>query len=166
MKAKWLEAIVAASFLAPLGASAAEKPRKIEISVTANGFEPARVNVKKGEPLELVVTRKTDDTCAKEIVIPDENIKAVLPLGKPVTLAFTPQRNGEIRYACGMNMVTGVLVVASNESGGSSGTSRMESGREQQGMQGMPGMREERHGGTVGNMHCGCMHRGASSHDS
>ncbi len=166
MKAKLLVALVAASFLAPLGASAAEKPRRVEISVTANGFEPARVNVKKGEPLELVVTRKTDDTCAKEIVIPDENIKADLPLGKPVTLAFTPNRSGEIRYACGMNMVTGVLVVASNESGGTSGTSRMEGAGERQGMQGMPGMREERHGGTMGSMHCGCMHHGAGSHDS
>ncbi len=165
MKAKLLVALVAASFLAPIAASAAEKPRRIEISVTANGFEPARVNVMKGEPLELVVTRKTDDTCAKEIVIPDENIKADLPLGKPVTLAFTPNRSGEIRYACGMNMVTGVLVVASNEPPGDAGTSRMQGARGEQGTEGMPGMAGDRHGGAMG-MHCGRMHRGAGSHDS
>lgn len=114
MKEKWLVGVVAALFLAPLGAFAAGQARTIEIAVTAKGFEPARVKVAKGVPLKLVVTRKTDDTCAKEIVIPDENLKADLPLNKPVTLSFTPTKSGEIRYACGMNMVSGVLVVASN----------------------------------------------------
>jgi plastocyanin domain-containing protein len=86
----------------------------VEIAVTANGFEPSQVNVKEGEPLKLVVTRKTDDTCAKDIVIRDADIKAELPLNKPVTLQFTPGRAGELKYACGMNMVTGVLEVASS----------------------------------------------------
>ena len=85
--------------------------RTVDLAVTTRGFEPARVKVAKGGPLKLVVTRKTDDTCAKEIVIADENIKADLPLNKPVTLNFTPKRAGELKYACGMNMVTGVLDV-------------------------------------------------------
>lgn len=96
----------------PIGATlAAGQPKTIELAVTRRGFEPARVKVKKGEPLRLVVTRKTEDTCAKEIVIPSENITAELPLDKSVTLTFTPKRSGEIRYACGMNMVSGVLEV-------------------------------------------------------
>jgi hypothetical protein len=32
--------------------------------VTDKGFEPNNVTVKKGKPLHLVVTRKTDQTCA------------------------------------------------------------------------------------------------------
>ncbi len=98
----------------PTAALAAEA-KTVEISVTEKGFEPARVKVTMGEPLKLVVTRKTDDTCAKQIVIPDENIKADLPLNKPVTLSFTPNRSGEIRYTCGMNMITGVLEVSSSD---------------------------------------------------
>lgn len=107
----WVGVVMAAVVGAPQGSVAADQPRTIEIAVTAKGFEPSRVKVAKGEPLKLVVTRTTDDTCAKEIVVPDENIKANLPLNKPVVLSFTPKRTGEIKYACGLNMVTGVLDV-------------------------------------------------------
>jgi plastocyanin domain-containing protein len=97
-------------------ALAAPEQRRIEISVTVKGFEPARVEVVKDQPLQLVVTRKTDQTCAKQILIPDANIKADLPLDKPVTFSFTPKRSGELKYTCGMNMITGVLQVTSRDS--------------------------------------------------
>jgi plastocyanin len=167
MKTRWLVGIVAVSFLAPLGAFAASQARTIEIAVTAKGFEPARVKVKKGEPLKLVVTRKTDDTCAKEIVIPDENIKADLPLDKPVTLSFTPKKSGEIRYTCGMNMVSGVLQVASSDEGASPATSGDERRGDMRGMHGMSGMVMKDHvGAATHGMSCGCMHRGTRSNGS
>ncbi len=97
--------------LTAANAAAAAKPRVVEMSVTAKGFEPSRVKLVKGEPVKLVITRKTDDTCAKEVVIPDESIKADLPLGKAVTVSFTPKRTGEIRYSCATGMVGGVLDV-------------------------------------------------------
>lgn len=131
MNAKWCVGVMlVAVFGAPRGTVAAEQPRTIEIAVTANGFEPAHVKVTKGQPLKLVVTRKTDDTCAREIVIADENIKADLPLNKPVTLSFTPKRTGEIKYACGMGMITGVLEVASRDGsdGKMSGEGRVKMG--------------------------------------
>jgi hypothetical protein len=68
-------------------------------------------SVRKGEPVKLVVTRMTDKTCAKEIVIKDQGLREALPMGKALTLSFTPQKSGEIRYACGMDMISGVLVV-------------------------------------------------------
>jgi plastocyanin domain-containing protein len=86
-------------------------PRIIDMTVTKRGFNPARVAVQKGEPVRLVVTRETEQTCAKEIVISDAGVREKLPLDKPVTIEFTPQKTGEIRYACGMDMVSGVLVV-------------------------------------------------------
>jgi hypothetical protein len=98
-----------------ISTSAADKVRTVEIAVTENGFEPARVRVMKGEPLKLVVTRTTDKTCAKEIEIHDANIRADLPLNKPVTLTFTPQVDGELKYTCNMDMITGVLEVASRD---------------------------------------------------
>jgi plastocyanin domain-containing protein len=85
--------------------------RRVEITVTDKGFEPDRVAVKKGEALELVVTRKTDDTCAKKIAIPGAKVKAALPLNEAVTLKLTPAKVGELKYICGMDMVSGVLVV-------------------------------------------------------
>jgi plastocyanin domain-containing protein len=126
MRAVWWVgvAVLSSVVMAPLGApTAAAEARTIELSVTKNGFEPDRVKVTKGVPLKLVVTRRTDETCAKEIVIPDENIKADLPLNKPVTLTFTPKRAGELQYSCGMGMYTGVLVVAARDASARPGNS-------------------------------------------
>ncbi|HEY6001830.1 MAG TPA: cupredoxin domain-containing protein [Anaeromyxobacter sp.] len=85
--------------------------RTVEMAVTENGFEPSRVKVNKGEKVRLVVTRKTDSTCATEIVIADQGVNAELPLGKAVAVEFTPTKAGEIRYVCGMGHVGGVLFV-------------------------------------------------------
>jgi plastocyanin domain-containing protein len=111
--------------LAPRPSAAADKPAKaakpaaaqakpariIEMAVTQDGFVPAEVKVKKGEPVQLVITRKTDKTCATEIVIKDYGIDMKLPLDQAVTVAFTPRKAGNVRYACGMDMISGVLVV-------------------------------------------------------
>ncbi len=103
---------LSAALAAPAPATAqAKKARVIEMSVTEDGFVPAEVKVKKGEPLQLVVTRKTDRTCATEIVVKDYGIDQKLPLNKPVTVSFTPNKAGKVRYACGMDMISGVLVV-------------------------------------------------------
>lgn len=88
------------------------EPRKVEINVTDNGFEPTPIKVKRGEPLKLVVTRKTDATCANRLVLDEGKIDAELPLNKPVELAFTPTKAGQIKYGCQMGkMIAGVLIV-------------------------------------------------------
>jgi plastocyanin domain-containing protein len=38
-------------------------------------------------------------------------VNAELPLGKAVAVEFTPKKSGQIRYACGMGHVNGVLLV-------------------------------------------------------
>jgi plastocyanin len=83
----------------------------IEVAVTGDGFVPARIKVQKGQKVRLVVTRKTDRTCATEIVIKDQGINKKLPLNQPVTVEFTPSKSGQIRYACAMDMIAGVIVV-------------------------------------------------------
>ncbi len=85
--------------------------RTVQMTVTQDGFEPSKVKAKKGEKLRLVVTRKTDKTCATEIVIPGYGINQKLPLDKPVTVELTPKASGEIKYACGMDMISGVIFV-------------------------------------------------------
>ncbi|HYM97269.1 MAG TPA: cupredoxin domain-containing protein [Candidatus Sulfotelmatobacter sp.] len=85
--------------------------QSVSLSVTDQGFTPDHVKVKKGEPVDLVITRKTDKTCATAINIPDFSIKRELPLNEAVTVSFTPKKNGEIKYSCGMGMLGGVLTV-------------------------------------------------------
>ena len=92
---------------------AAAKPaavQVIEMSVTEDGFVPAQVKVKAGQPVKLVITRKTDRTCAKEIVIKDFGINQPLPLNQAVEVTFTPNKAGSFRYACGMDMIAGVII--------------------------------------------------------
>jgi len=96
---------------ATTSAGPAAAPHSIAIAVTENGFEPAEVTVHKGERVTLVVTRKTENTCATEFVMKSQGIHKALPLDRPVTIAFTPTEAGEVRYACGMDMITGKVIV-------------------------------------------------------
>ena len=99
---------------APSPATAPPATTRIDIAVTEAGYEPAQITVPKGQPVTLVFTRKTGKTCAKDVVVEvDEKtrIKKDLPLGEPVDIAATFPKAGELHYACGMNMVTGVVTV-------------------------------------------------------
>ncbi len=90
---------------------AAAGPQTVAIEVTDRGFVPAQASVRAGSPVTLVVTRKTDATCAKEIVLADEGIRRALPLNEAVRIDFTPKSAGRIQYVCGMGMVSGTLQV-------------------------------------------------------
>lgn len=92
--------------------SRARKPGAVQVvalEVTGEGFVPARAAVKAGQPVKLVVIRKTDRTCATEIVLKEYGILRPLPLNQAVEITFTPAKAGPIRYACGMDMVAGTL---------------------------------------------------------
>ena len=56
--------------------------RVVEMKVTDEGFVPSKVKVQKGEKVRFLVTRTTDSTCAKEIVIKEAGINQPLPLDK------------------------------------------------------------------------------------
>lgn len=87
------------------------KDQVVDLQVTEKGFEPNSVDVKPGVPVVLSVTRKTDSTCATQIKIQSKNITKDLPLNKSVTIALGKLEKGEIRFGCGMDMVTGNIVV-------------------------------------------------------
>ena len=80
------------------------------VEITSKGFEPSSLKLKAGAPAKVTFVRKTDETCAKEVVMKDYGIKRDLPLNELVTVEFTP-RKGEFTFACGMNMVKGKLIV-------------------------------------------------------
>ena len=84
---------------------------RIAITVTENGFEPATVTVPAGRPVTLVVTRTTSKTCATELVMPAHGINRDLPLGQAVEITFTPDKPGELGYACAMDMYKGKVMV-------------------------------------------------------
>jgi len=112
--------LAAALLLAFAGAACADSAKPaakpaagttVAMKVTSSGFEPATVQARKGEPLTLVITRTTEKTCATEIVVKDYGINTPLPLDKPVSVTFTPARSGQVKFACAMDMIGGVVVV-------------------------------------------------------
>jgi thiol-disulfide isomerase/thioredoxin len=88
--------------------------RRIEIEVLDSGYVPARIEIRHGEPVTLVFTRKSDATCATDVhfALPDgSRVDEDLPLGTPVEIPVLVAAPGEVVYSCGMNMDHGTIVV-------------------------------------------------------
>lgn len=84
-------------------------PRVVQLAVTDGGFEPARVEVPRGQPFTLVITRKTDQTCATEILIPALNERRALPLNQAVRIEVPKGVADTLNYVCGMHMFGGTV---------------------------------------------------------
>jgi RND family efflux transporter MFP subunit len=104
-------ALAATSTPSATGGAAQAKGQSAKIIVTEQGFDPAKVSLRAGTPARITFIRTTDKTCATEVVFPSLKIKRALPLNEPVQIEFTPAKTGEIAFACGMNMLKGVVVV-------------------------------------------------------
>jgi len=85
-----------------------------KITVSANGYEPSSIPVKKGQPVKLAFYRADSNNCGGEVVFSKQNIKKKLTVGETVLVEFTPTDAGEIGFACGMDMMRGKLVVSEN----------------------------------------------------
>ena len=83
----------------------------VPVRVTEKGFEPSRIEVKKGSNATLVFTRVTDKTCATDVVFSGNGAHLDLPLNQPVRIALGTV-NENITFACGMKMITGEIVAA------------------------------------------------------
>ena len=103
-----LMAIASLTLLAGCGASG---PSEIQVTVTDNGFEPKNVVIKKGQEAVLVMTRKSQNTCATEAVFTETGKKYDLPLNQPVRIDLTGASPGTLHYACGMDMEHGTVVI-------------------------------------------------------
>lgn len=89
-----------------------EESPELEIQVSERGFEPARVRIARDEATTLLVTRKTERTCAKQIVLDELGIREELPLGKAVRITLTPRKSGPMKFGCAMGkMISGVVEV-------------------------------------------------------
>jgi len=106
----WIAIAALAAGCAQQGTRTGVPGTHVSIAVTDSGFVPATAFVRAGEPVTIVVTRKTDQTCAKEIVFPEQDIRKELPLGQAVEITLTPSAKGDVPFTCGMSMVSGKLV--------------------------------------------------------
>ena len=106
--------MVASTFVTPgCGQEPAPAPAitgpRVQVTVDANGYTPARIPAPTGQPITLVFTRTTDQGCGQILVFPDLGIRRELPLREAVAVTVTPPR-GELRFTCGMDMYRGAIV--------------------------------------------------------
>lgn len=87
--------------------------QEFTVDVGGSGFSPASLSVKKGQPVRIHFKRDNQPTCADEVIFADLNIRRKLPPNKTTTVEFTPTKEGDLTFACGMNMLKGKLVVSS-----------------------------------------------------
>jgi hypothetical protein len=91
--------------------SSDDKVQNVKIVVNEQGYEPAKITLRAGVPARLAFLRTTDKTCGTEVVLPSLKIKRALPRNETIVIEMTPNKTGEIAFACGMNMLHGALVV-------------------------------------------------------
>src|SRR5262245_44617187 len=86
--------------------------RRIDIKVSEMGYEPNKLPVKAHERVTLVFTRTAEGECIEKVQIPSKNILKPLPLNQPVAIPFESDKPGDVKFACGMDMQKGTIIVA------------------------------------------------------
>ena len=91
------------------GTVGADGVRHVAVEASLKGYQPERIGGRPGEKLVLVFTRTADSACIEQLKTPEGKV-IDLPKGKPVEVAVTVPQNGEVGFACGMDMVRGAVV--------------------------------------------------------
>src|SRR5205085_9577229 len=81
------------------------------IIVNAEGYPPSAIKLQRGLRARLNFIRKSADSCGTEVVIPAYKINRPLPLNVPIIIEITPNRSGQFKFTCGMEMFRGAIVV-------------------------------------------------------
>ena len=83
----------------------------IQVKVSSAGYEPSKIEVRRGKPIKIAFYRADAENCAGEVVFPSLNIRKGLKVGETTVVEFTPKEKGELTFSCGMGMLNGKLVV-------------------------------------------------------
>lgn len=75
------------------------------------GYTPDLIVVKKGILVRLNFYRDETADCSDNIVFGDFKIRKPLPAFKTTAVEFTPEKEGEYVFTCGMGMMRGKLIV-------------------------------------------------------
>jgi RND family efflux transporter MFP subunit len=83
----------------------------VSVTLTEKGYQPDSIRLRSNVLARLTFTRKVEQGCGTEVVFPDYGIRRELPFNTPVVIEFTPGKAGEFKFACGMDMLHGKLIV-------------------------------------------------------
>jgi len=94
--------------------------QRLEVTVKG-GYSPEVIRVRQGVPVELTFDRQESGDCTSRVVFPDFRVSAALPAWQRTTVRLDPGETGEFGFACGMNMIRGMLIVEPAAGGVSAG---------------------------------------------
>jgi plastocyanin domain-containing protein len=92
-------------------AAADTTQRIISVSVGDEGFQPSRVELKRGQDATLRFTRTSDKTCATKVVFPELKVEKDLPLNEAVDVKVPTNEPRELAFQCGMGMYKSAVVI-------------------------------------------------------
>ena len=84
----------------------------VHMKLTRRGYEPNVLYAKAGVPVRWVIDVVEMSGCTNRLIMPAYKVNKSFKLGENV-IEFTPQRTGEIKFSCWMQMVWGKFVVQS-----------------------------------------------------
>lgn len=91
---------------------AANAGRKVTVTISDKGYDPASIEANPEEPLTLVFERPAAGGCGEEVVFPSTGEKLAIAVGEKKEIAIKAPKSGELAFTCGMNMYQGKIVVA------------------------------------------------------
>ncbi|MBI5706435.1 MAG: cupredoxin domain-containing protein [Armatimonadetes bacterium] len=98
----------------------AQKPSKAKIvkgvqvatiKVDSGKYSPSSIAVVRDKPVELTFKLGRKPGCASELVIEDLKFRETIDPKKGTIVKFTPSKEGAIKFACGMGMQSGTIIV-------------------------------------------------------
>lgn len=84
--------------------------QQVKITIRG-GYSPDVVVVRRGLPVRLDFYRDETSSCSDRVIFDDFNISRSLPAHQTTSIEFTPDREGEFTFTCGMSMMRGKLIV-------------------------------------------------------
>jgi plastocyanin domain-containing protein len=113
MKRNTILAIAALLVFTTVNTTANTKPRKVQratVNLYEEGYKPDSITLRRGVLAKLTFIRRAEG-CGDVVVIPAYGIHRNLPMNTPVVVTFSPRRNGTFKFACGMDMYRGQIIV-------------------------------------------------------
>ncbi len=91
-------------------ASAGAAGQDVDV-VVKGGYSPEIVRARPGIPLRIHFRREETSACSEEVVFPDFGVRRHLPAFETTTVELPASPAGSYRFACGMDMMHGRVVV-------------------------------------------------------
>jgi len=87
-----------------------EEYQTIKMELGYKGYSPNVLYIKKDIPVRWIIDVKQMSGCTDEILLPEYKIRKTLKYGENI-IEFIPDRLGEIKFSCWMQMVWGKFIV-------------------------------------------------------